>query len=175
MSARWPFASDLMCHIMAVGTNDEGEVVQLHRTISSSIRKQCAFAKWKQAFIQEHKKSDQRQARKQQNMINTTTRQPYDPGEMLENTIKQWEQTNMSIKAWRLWNGGKKQKLCNNSLKTEQSRHIYKCASVLWITPILFLEKKTAAAVFFETNYLFFYFCSELEVSFIIFLFVQYF
>lgn len=47
----------------------------------------------------EHKKSDQRQVRKQQNIINTTASQPYDPTEVFENTIKHQEQTNMSIKS----------------------------------------------------------------------------
>ena len=37
--------------------------------------------------------------RKQHNTINTTTSQPYDPGEIFENTIKHQEQTNMSIKS----------------------------------------------------------------------------
>lgn len=40
-------------------------------------------------------------------MINTTTTQPYDPWEILENAIKHREQTNMSIKALCLWNPGK--------------------------------------------------------------------
>lgn len=70
-------------------------------------------------------------------MINTTTSQPYDPGEMFENTIKHQEQTNMSIKALRLWNPEEKM-LCNNSLKAEQSWRIYKCTSVLLDNPYPF-------------------------------------
>lgn len=183
MPAWWPFTSDLRHLIMAVATNDEGKKsCSCTGPFLASIRNQSAFAKWKQAFIQEHKKSDQRQVRKQHNMINTTTSQPYDPWEIFENTIKHREQTNMSIKASRLWNPEKNKNpccgeyvLCNNSLKTEQNQHIYKCSLVLLDNPCPFFSKSATVSVLcFLCNRASFYFCTKLESSFIIFLFVHY-
>lgn len=151
MSSQWPFTSDLRLLIMVVATNDEEEKKRPFScmgTFLASIRKQSAFAKWKQAFIQEHKKSDQRQERKQHNMINTTTSQPPDPWEIFENTIKHWEQTNMSIKAWSLWNVEKirilavvKMSFVTSHWRQNRRGVFINVLWFYWITPVLFLAK----------------------------------
>lgn len=82
-------------------------------------------------------KSDQRQVRKQCNMINTTTSQLHDPWEIFESTIKCWEQTNTS-KCFVFESQRKREEpeesllwwkqACNKFLKTEQNQLIYKFA-----------------------------------------------
>ena len=147
-------------------TNDEGK--KSHSCTGpflASIRNQSAFAKWKQAFIEDQKKSDERQVRKQHNMMNTTTSQPSDQWERFENTIKRQEQTNMSIRALCLWQTQKKRVpvvenvLCKNSLKTEKNCIFINVLWFYWITLVLYFLTNVLqfhCCVFFVTEIPFF-------------------